>query len=178
MVVSPTATVASRGNPGGGGFTDGAGTGTVAFHDLAQCNYTKMYHSGVPTAFVDSGRSGPTPWAGGGGAGPKGNEASGSYTADPPVYAARGNWFNNADAWVDSGGTVDVKRSYVTSNAGDGAATSVHGRPATRSDTRSAFGRCASDPSPPATAAPRGPGARPGSRLSNNNESSPITSPS
>jgi hypothetical protein len=105
---------------GSGGFTSGGRTGIVPFHSVTQCNYTRMYHPGsVPTAFVDGGRTGSTAWAGGGGAGPKGNEKSGSYTAVPPVYAARGNWFSNADAWVESGGTVDVKRSYVTSNPGD-----------------------------------------------------------
>jgi len=91
----------------------------VPIQSVYQCNYSALLDDGHPHAFFNLGRTGEAKWAGGGGAGPKGNEPSGSYTEVPPLYGGQGNWFDNADAWVESGGNVDVKRSYITSNPED-----------------------------------------------------------
>lgn len=62
------------------------------------------------------------PWSGGGGAGPHGNEATGSIQSlVAPQYQARSNGIlSDSEAWIKAGtGTIDVTRSFVGSNAGN-----------------------------------------------------------
>lgn len=78
--------------------------------------------SDVPRAYVPGGRTGNVTWAGGGGAGPHGNESVGSIQlAFPPIYQSRSNGlFSDSEAWVMPGtGQLIVIRSFVGSNAGD-----------------------------------------------------------
>jgi hypothetical protein len=119
MVVSPVAK-ATSGATMSSGFTDGGRTGTVPVHSVFQCNFNE-HPGGYPHAFIPGGKSGPVAWAGGGGAGPKGNEESGTMQdIVVPDYSSHGNLWNNADAYVEPGtGTLNVRRSYITSNAGD-----------------------------------------------------------
>jgi hypothetical protein len=73
-----------------------------------------------PGAFLNVGQTGTVVWAGGGGAGPHGNQAPGEV-ANPvaPVYESRSNG-TDADAWVRSGtGRIEVIRSWLGANAGD-----------------------------------------------------------
>lgn len=77
---------------------------------------------GVPRAYIPAGRTGNVTWAGGGGAGPHGNENVGSIQVSfPPVYqSASGGLFSDSEAWVLPGtGMLIVIRSFVGSNAGD-----------------------------------------------------------
>jgi len=81
-----------------------------------------------PHAFTNGGRTGTVVWAGGGGAGPHGNEGAGSIQSQtPPVYQSRSNpptdaGVSNADAWVQAGtGNVNVTRSFVGCNGGNQA---------------------------------------------------------
>jgi len=118
-VISPAAT-ATSGASMGSGFVAGGRIGTVPVHSVFQCNFNER-PGGYPHAWVGGGKTGPTPWAGGGGAGPKGNQESGSIqNMVVPDYSSHGNLWNNADAYVEPGtGITDVKRDYITSNAGD-----------------------------------------------------------
>lgn len=74
-----------------------------------------------PRVFIAGGRTGKVAWSGGGGAGPHGNQESGSAElVSPEIETSWGGAFSNADAWVKDGtGTVTVKRDYVSSDAGD-----------------------------------------------------------
>jgi hypothetical protein len=75
-----------------------------------------------PRAFTASGRTGTVVWAGGGGAGPHGNEAAGSIQTEvAPDYQSRSNGMKvNSDAWIRAGtGSVDVVRSFVGASSGD-----------------------------------------------------------
>jgi hypothetical protein len=73
-----------------------------------------------PQAFLNGGQTGTVAWAGGGGAGPRGNEGAGSVqNAVAPVYESRSNGAD-ADAWVRSGtGRIDAVRSWLGANGGD-----------------------------------------------------------
>lgn len=76
----------------------------------------------LPRAMVGVGRTGNVVWAGGGGAGPHGNEGVGSIQVSiPPVYQSTSNgWLSDSEAWVLPGtGLTIVLRSFVGSNAGD-----------------------------------------------------------
>ena len=100
------------------GFHAPGRRGSIFFHSVTP----KEFEDKHPHAFVPGGRKGTTAWAGGGGAGPKGNQKSGSIQRQvAPVYQGSGNGlFSNADAWVQGGtGEVDVVRDYVSSDAGD-----------------------------------------------------------
>lgn len=74
-----------------------------------------------PRIFVAGGQTGKKAWAGGGGAGPKGNQPAGSLDAVEPKYDSDwGGFRTNASAWVIEGtGTVKVSRDYVSADAGD-----------------------------------------------------------
>ncbi len=76
-----------------------------------------------PHAFTNGGQTGTIVWAGGGGAGPHGNENTGSIQAqNAPDYQSKSNGvFSNSDAWIKAatGTSVDVTRSYLGANAGD-----------------------------------------------------------
>jgi hypothetical protein len=76
-----------------------------------------------PHAFTNGGQTGTIAWAGGGGAGPHGNESTGSVQAqNAPDYQSKSNGvFSDSEAWIKAGtGTsVDVTRSYLGANAGD-----------------------------------------------------------
>jgi hypothetical protein len=103
------------------GFHDDGRRGHVPFGDASAAD-EEADGSGVPHAFVAGGRSGSRAWAGGGGAGPKGNQETGSIQKQVvPTYDGEwGGVFSNANAWVTEGtGIADVTRDYVTSDAGD-----------------------------------------------------------
>jgi hypothetical protein len=98
-------------------FVDGGRVGTAQVGDHGVSNEDDR-----PRAFTASGRTGTVVWAGGGGAGPHGNEAAGSIQTEvAPDYQSRSNGMRvNSDAWVRAGtGSVDVVRSFVGANAGD-----------------------------------------------------------
>jgi len=79
-------------------------------------------HGDVPQAFIPTGRTGSVAWAGGGGAGPHGNEAVGSIQLSiPPVYQSQSNGlFSDSEAWVMPGtGLLMAWRSFVGSSSGD-----------------------------------------------------------
>jgi hypothetical protein len=67
-----------------GGFHDLGMVGTRAFGEAEEARYARHPH-----AFTDGGRTGTVPWAGGGGAGARGNEPAGSIQVQvPPTYTA------------------------------------------------------------------------------------------
>ena len=67
-----------------GGFVDMGMVGTVALGGPEDPR-----HALCPHAFVDGGRTGTVPWAGGGGAGARGNEnAGGLQTQVPPTFTS------------------------------------------------------------------------------------------
>jgi hypothetical protein len=105
-----------------GRFIDGGRRGTVPFGSPMPSDLDPA-ETQFPHAYVGGGRTGDAAWAGGGpGRGPKGNQGTGSLQTEiEPRYDTRGNGLRtNADAWVIGGtGVVDVKRDYITSNAGD-----------------------------------------------------------
>ncbi len=104
----------------GVGFADRGRGGDIRFTDAMLAHFE--LGSGAPRAFTGGGRTGTKQWAGGGGAGPKGNQKAGSVQNQvPPEYESRmGGVFSNADAWVKDGtGVADVTRDFVSSNAGD-----------------------------------------------------------
>ena len=105
-----------------GRFIDGGRRATVPF-ETATSSDPDPAEALVPHAYVGGGRTGGAAWAGGGpGKGPKGNQGTGSLqTESEPKYDTRGNGLRtNADVWVRAGtGIVDVKRDYITSDAGD-----------------------------------------------------------
>lgn len=78
---------------------------------------------GRPHAFTNGGQTGTIAWAGGGGAGPHGNESTGSVQSQvEPVYESRSNGvLKDSDAWIraGTGNAVNVTRSYLGANAGD-----------------------------------------------------------
>jgi hypothetical protein len=107
--------------PPRGRFVDGGRAGTIPFTE-AQLDAFDPEHDEEPHAFAAGGRTGTKAWAGGGGAGPKGNQEAGSIQNQvEPVYdSSWGGLFSNANAWVRDGtGVADVTRTYVTSDAGD-----------------------------------------------------------
>ena len=105
----------------GSGFVDGGRQSSVPFTD-SHADRLDPERDLEPHAFTTGGKTGGAAWAGGGGAGPKGNEPSGSIQNQvDPVYESESvGPFHNANAWVVEGtGVADVKRTYVTSSAGD-----------------------------------------------------------
>jgi hypothetical protein len=77
---------------------------------------------GQPHAFVDGGMTGTVIWAGGGGAGPRGEQGTGTIqTTVNPTYQSRSNGlFSDSEAWVLGGtGDLTVKRSWLGANGGD-----------------------------------------------------------
>ena len=109
--------------PPRGEFRDRGRVGGAPFGDVPDQTGTELNEEDDqrPHIFIAGGKTGTKAWAGGGGAGPKGNQPSGSLEKVDPVYES--NWggvFDNADAWVAEGtGTVTVKRDYVSSAPGD-----------------------------------------------------------
>jgi hypothetical protein len=104
-----------------GGFEDAGRRTKVPFHD-SMLEHFQSGRDREPRAFTSGGRSGTKAWAGGGGAGPKGNQKSGSITTQvEPVYESEmGGITENANAWVQEGtGVANVTRSFVSSDAGD-----------------------------------------------------------
>jgi hypothetical protein len=97
------------------GFHDLGRTGTARFGD------EQVLDDSYPHAFTDGGMTGTVVWAGGGGAGPHGNEAVGSVQAQvAPAYQATPVAAGTSTASVQAGtGTLDVTRSYVGANSGD-----------------------------------------------------------
>lgn len=97
-------------------FADGGRVGTAPVNVSSQ-----IPEDGKPHAFVDGGMTGTVVWAGGGGAGPRGNQNTGSIqTQDTPVYDSRSLGItSNSEAWVKSGGDITVTRSWLGANAGD-----------------------------------------------------------
>ncbi len=106
-----------------GEFQDAGREGSVPFGDAADEGFDPLHPDGDlrPHAFTGGGRTGTKAWAGGGGAGPKGNQPAGSMEkVDPDYDSYWGGFTENADAWVMEGtGIVNVKRDYVSSAPGD-----------------------------------------------------------
>lgn len=121
----------------------------VGFKDLGRVGKVRFgKQSGVhpadifPRVFVSGGRTGTVVFAGGGGAGPRGNQTVGSIQAQvPPIYDSRSlGTLSNSEAWVRAGtGSLSVTRSYVGMNSGDqGNGYYVTPRAAARTDQHEA----------------------------------------
>jgi hypothetical protein len=98
-------------------FLDLGRVGTVRVGDAPQPG-----EEGCPSAFVAGGRTGSVRWAGGGGAGPHGNQRVGTLQKYiPPVYKAKSRGLlSDSDAWVKAGtGVITVIRSWVGATGGD-----------------------------------------------------------
>lgn len=98
-------------------FVDSGRIGTAPVRVSSQAP-----EDGLPHAFVDGGRSGSVVWAGGGGAGPRGEQATGSIQSTTnPDYDSRSNGlFSDSEAWVEAGtGDLTVRRSWLGANGGD-----------------------------------------------------------
>ncbi len=125
--------VAGFGTPSGapplaGAFVDRGRRNTIAFGEAEEQGLGREggdIDPGTedlrPRIFIGGGRTGKAAWGGGAGAGPHGNQESGSAElVSPEIETSWGGAFANADAWVRDGtGTVTVKRDYVSSDAGD-----------------------------------------------------------
>lgn len=118
----------SNAPPVAGAFVDRGRRDTIAFGEAVEQGFDREggdVDPGVedlrPRVFIAGGRTGKAAWGGGAGAGPHGNQESGSAELVSPEIETRwGGAFSNADAWVKDGtGTVTVKRDYVSSDAGD-----------------------------------------------------------
>ncbi len=114
--------------PAAGSFVDGGRADTIPFGDAEEHGLDAVggdLDPGTedlrPRIFVAGGRTGNVAWGGGAGAGPHGNQESGSAEiVKPEIETSWGGVFTNADAWVKEGtGTVTVKRDYVSSSPGD-----------------------------------------------------------
>ena len=119
---------ASGAPPVAGAFVDRGRRNTVAFGEAEEQGLDPEGGDVDPGAedlrprvFIAGGRTGKAAWGGGAGAGPHGNQESGSAElVSPEIETSWGGAFSNADAWVKDGtGTVTVKRDYVSSDAGD-----------------------------------------------------------
>ena len=109
---------ASGDRSGAGGFHDGGRRGTVPF----RAETAEDHEDGVPHAITTGGKTGTRVWGGGGGAGPKGNQHTGTFSkqVEPKYDTDWGGIATNASAWVIAGtGIFDVHRDYMTSDAGD-----------------------------------------------------------
>jgi hypothetical protein len=98
------------------GFVDLGMVGTAAFGDPDDPR-----HARCPHAFVDGGRTGTVAWAGGGGAGARGNEAAGSIqTQVPPTFtASAGPGAGLFSSAITAGtGRLGVTRSWLGVNSG------------------------------------------------------------
>ena len=97
------------------GFHDLGRTGTARFGD------EQLLDDSYPHAFTDGGMTGTVVWAGGGGAGPRGNEAVGSIQNQvAPVYQATPVAGGTSTATVQAGtGKADVTRSWLGANGGN-----------------------------------------------------------
>jgi hypothetical protein len=98
----------------------------LGFHDVGRTGTARLGDEPVldvsyPRAFTDGGMTGTVVWAGGGGAGPHGNQAAGSVQAQvAPVYQATPVAAGTSTASVQAGtGRLDVTRSWVGANGGD-----------------------------------------------------------
>jgi hypothetical protein len=104
-------------------FVDAGRGGSVPFGDAEDEGFDPLDPRGDlrPRIFLAGGQKGKKAWAGGGGAGPKGNQKAGSLdTVEPEYDSYWGGFTGNASAWVvDGTGTVTVTRDYVSSDAGD-----------------------------------------------------------
>ena len=104
----------------GAGFHDGGRRAIVPFGSLDP-SAVDPEEASHPHAYTGGGRTGSVSWSGGGpGAGPKGNQGSGSIQAESvPRYDTRSNGpFSKADAWVIPGSAVaDVTRSAQAATA-------------------------------------------------------------
>ena len=101
-----------------GQFHDGGRRGTVPFRDEMLVDH----HDGMPHAITTGGKTGTRAWAGGGGAGPKGNQKTGTFSKQvvPDYDTYWGGIRTNASAWVIPGtGIFDVHRDYMSSDPGD-----------------------------------------------------------
>lgn len=108
--------------PAAGGFVAAGRAGSVPFGDAVDLGFGPGDDDGLPHAFTNGGKTGTSAWGGGAGAGPHGNQQSGSIQEQtkPEIETSWGGAFSNASAWVKEGtGTLSVKRDYVTSSAGD-----------------------------------------------------------
>lgn len=97
-------------------FVDAGRTGT------APVRIGTRTDDGKPHAFVDGGMTGTTVWAGGGGAGPRGNQNTGSVqnTTNPDYQSRSNGMFSDSEAWVAAGtGDLTVTRSWLGANGGD-----------------------------------------------------------
>lgn len=117
----------------------------MGFHDLGKVGTTSFEKQfmdscdpAYPKLFVDGGRTGAVIYAGGGGAGPHGNQMTGSIQASVvPIYDSRSlGAFSGSEAWGRTGtGSLTVTRSYVGMSSGDqGNGYYVTARAASRAD--------------------------------------------
>ncbi|MBL8146652.1 MAG: SH3 domain-containing protein [Anaerolineae bacterium] len=98
-------------------FVDGGRMGTAPV-DFSG----RVADDGFPHAFVDGGMTGTTVWAGGGGAGPRGNQGTGTIQSTTnPTYQSRSNGImSDSEAWVAAAtGDLTVTRSWLGANAGN-----------------------------------------------------------
>ncbi len=105
-----------------GAFVDGGRADSIPFGDATAEDAALENGDERPRAFVAGGKTGTRAWGGGAGAGPKGNQESGSIQelVVPEYDSSWGGMATNADAWVKEGtGIVTVKRDYLSSSPGD-----------------------------------------------------------
>lgn len=97
------------------GFSDGGRVGTAVYDNKPVADDDERPH-----AFTDGGQTGTVKWAGGGGAGARGNQPIGSIQSQkPPVFEAK-KTSSGAEASIRIGtGLLQVTRSWVGINAGD-----------------------------------------------------------
>jgi hypothetical protein len=112
-------TAAANVEPGGTltapapGFLDRGRVGTARYGDP-----TKPHNYLMPQAFTDGGQTATVAWAGGAGAGARGNQNAGSLQTNiVPIFYQTSP---KADAFIREGtGKIDVTRSWTGVNSGD-----------------------------------------------------------
>jgi hypothetical protein len=115
----PAATaVAVENTRSASGFTDGGQVGTAA----AQVTERRP-DDDLPHIFIDGGQTGTVVWAGGGGAGPRGNQGVGSLQHEtPPIYDTGPDPDDASKfvAWLrPATGLINVTRSWLGAITGD-----------------------------------------------------------
>ncbi len=129
--------------PVAGRFQDAGRAGTARFGDAADEGLDPDGDDGRPHAFVPGGKTGTSPWGGGGGAGPHGNQDSGSadkVAAGVRVVAGAGS--STTPAPGSSKGRAPSPSTAATSPAaratrGTAGTSPTRRRPPSRSTSRS-----------------------------------------
>jgi hypothetical protein len=114
----PATAVAPERTQGASGFTDAGQVGTAS----AQIT-DRMPDDDRPHIFIDGGQTGTVVWAGGGGAGPRGNQNVGSLQHEtPPIYDTGPDPDDATKfvAWLrPATGLINVTRSWLGAITGD-----------------------------------------------------------